>query len=177
MLHVGGSLGFSAVNMLGAMGSLPLFRFYRGDEFSHTIESAVAIPRTEALSWRFQSGLGANFHGFSGGLLSFGNTLTLGSAGWLDSVRADWTAPAPKSLLGIFYRWIASAAAGQRSWLGLSALLNAEYEQLRRESLELAFDKSDEYLRWVLSAGHESIVRIQGRLNVSVFAVLPLPSK
>ncbi|GHV95108.1 hypothetical protein AGMMS50293_14280 [Spirochaetia bacterium] len=172
VLHIGGNLGFSAINMFGVLGYLPLFDFYQGDEFTHTVESAVAIPRDEELSWRAQSNLGAGFYGFSGSILSFSNTFTFGSSGWLESISAEWTAPTRRSLLSIFYNWIARTARTQSSWLSLSSLLNSKYEQMRKESLELSFDHSGDYLRWTLGLGHESIIRILGRLNFSVFAKL-----
>ncbi|MDR2258915.1 MAG: hypothetical protein LBE14_07185 [Treponema sp.] len=172
MLNLTGSLGFSAVNMFGAFGVLPLLPLYQGDEFSHVLETSVAIPQDEDISWRVQSRQAAAFFGFSGGTLGFTNTVTTGSAGWVESFILDWTVPTRKSLLSIFYGWIASAAQTQSSWLALSDLLNADYEQLRKETLELAFDHSGDYLQWSLIAGHESIIRILGRLNFSVFAKL-----
>ncbi|MDR0624732.1 MAG: hypothetical protein LBG10_09945 [Treponema sp.] len=172
MLNLTGSLGFSAVNMFGAFGVVPLLPFYQGDEFTHALETSVAIPRNEDLSWRVQSHQAAAFYGFYGGTLGFTNTVTSGSSGWVESFILDWTVPTRKSLLSVFYGWIAAAAQTQSSWLALSDLLNTNYEQLRRETLELAFDHSGDYLQWSLIAGHESIIRILGRLNFSVFAKL-----
>ena len=173
MLNLSGSLGFSAINMFGALGYRPLFNFYQTDEFTHTIEAAVIFPVNEDVSWRMRSVLGAGFRGFSGGTLNLVNTLAFNSGGyWLESLIADWTVPVKKSLLGVFYDWIATAAARQSSWLTLSSLLNQEYEQLRSESLELAFDKTGEYLRWTVTAAHEETVRILGRLNFTVFIKL-----
>jgi hypothetical protein len=170
LLNLAGSLGFSAVNIFGAFGVLPVFSFYQGDEFTHALESSVAVPREEDLSWRFQSTLNGVFHGFSGAELGFTNTLTAGSSGWLESFVLDWTVPTRKSLLSLFYAWIAAAARTQDSWLALSDLMNTGYEQLRKESLELAFDRSGDYLQWTIVLGHESIIRILGRLYFSVFA-------
>ncbi|MDR1319031.1 MAG: hypothetical protein LBJ90_05350 [Treponema sp.] len=172
MLSLGGSLDFSALNMFGAFGVYPFLKFYQGDEFSHTLEAALAIPRDEDLSWRAQSALGMGFHGFTGGELGMGNTLTIGSAGWAESLTLDWTVPTRRSLLSIFYGWIASIAGSQSSWLVLADLMNAEYEQLRKETLELSFSHDKNYLRWDIVMGHESIIRIFGRLNFSVFAKL-----
>ncbi|MDR1588285.1 MAG: hypothetical protein LBS57_12580 [Treponema sp.] len=174
MLNLSGSLGFSALNMFGAFGVYPFLKFYRGDEFSHNLEAAIAIPRDEDLSWRVQSALGTNFHGFAGGELGLNNTLTLGSAGWSESLTVDWTVPTRRSLLSMFYSWIASLLGTQSSWLVLADLMSAEYEQLRKETLELSFDHDGDYLRWNITAGHESIIRIFGRLNFSVFARLGL---
>ena len=172
-LNLAGSLGFSAMNMFGVMGYLPLFKFYKSDEFTNGIETSVIIPAGEEVSWRIQSAAGAGFYGFSEAQLNFTNTLTLRSEWvWMESIRADWTVPLQKSLLSIFYAWIAGAAEKQRSWLGLSSLLNSEYEQLRCESLELSLEKNTDLFRWKLSLGHESIIRILGKLNFSVFAKL-----
>jgi hypothetical protein len=172
MLSLGGNLGFSAVNMFGALGMLPLFSFYQGDEFTHNLEISAAIPRQEKTSWRFQSRLGGSFSGFSGAALGFANTLTAGSTGWLESFILDWTAPTQKSLLSLLYNWIAAGIRGQSSWLAASGLMDAGYEQLRKESLELSVDHSEDYLQWTASLGHESIIRVLGRLYFSVFAKL-----
>lgn len=172
MLSLNGNLGFSAVNMFGAFGVLSLFPFYLGDQFTHTLETTVAIPRDEEISWRLQSSLSAAFHGFSGGELGFTNTFTAGSTGWLESSILAWTVPTRKSLLSLFYNWINAAARTQRSWLALTGLLNTRYEQLRKETMELAVDHSGDYLRWTLIIGHESMIRILGRLSFSVFAKL-----
>jgi hypothetical protein len=171
--YLGGSLGYSAINMFGLMGYLPLFKFYQGDEYTHSLEAAFSFPKDENVSWRIQSSAGASFHGFSGGMLNLVNTLTFRSGGnWLESASLDWTVPAPNSLLGVFYKWIAETAQEQGSWFGLSSLLNSDYEQFRRESLELVLDKTENNFRISLSLGHESVVRILGRLNFSAFVKL-----
>jgi len=178
ILNIGGSLNFSAINMFGRLGYSPIFKFYQSDEFTHSATAAVIIPKNENVSWKVQSILGAGFKGFSGAVLNFVNTLSLNSGGlysdlyWTESFVLDWTVPTKKSILSIFYNWVAAAAAKQGSWLTLSALLNSNYEQLRRESLELAFDKTTDYLRWRISAGHEEIIRIQGKLEFTTFLKL-----
>ena len=173
MLNIGASLGFSAVNMFGAFGYLPLFKFYKSDEFTHLLETAVIIPRGEDVSWRIQSAAGASFHGFEGGVLNFANTLTLRNNGlWLESAVLDWTVPIKKSLIGVFYNWIAEKAAKQDSWLNLSTLLKSDYEHFRKESLELAFEQTEDNFRVMCSLGHETIIRILGRLNLTSFVKL-----
>ena len=172
MLNVGGGLSFSAINMFGRMGYSPVFKFYQSDEYTHTVEAAVIIPKGEDVTWRFQSVLGAGFRGFSGSVLNFVNTFTMRSEYWTESLISEWTVPTKKSLLSVFYNWIAAGAAKQNSWLTFSALLNSDYEQLRRESLEAVFDKSSDYLRWTVSAGHEEIIRILGRLEFTTFIKL-----
>jgi len=170
MLNIAGSLGFSAVNMFGALGYLPLFNFYKSDEFSHAAEVAVIIPRGGDVSWRIQSALGLSFLGFEGGALNFSNTLTLHNKGlWLESAVVDWTVPVKTSLVGFFYNLAAAKTAGQGAWLNLSKLLNSDYEHLRRESLELAFEQTEDNFRVMCSIGHEAIIRILGRLNLTGF--------
>jgi hypothetical protein len=174
ILNVGSSLDFSAINLFGALGSKPLFTFYSSDEFTHAITVSTAFPRGEIPSWRVQSGLGMHFQGFAGASLDTRNTLTLakgaGSAGWIESIEADWTVPTTRSLLSLFYNFLVRGALTQSSWLSLTDLLNSEYEQFRKDTLTLALDRSSGYLAMDLTVGHESIIRIPGRLNFSVFA-------
>jgi hypothetical protein len=172
--------------MFGAMGYKPLLKFYRSDEYTSGLEAAVIIPRDEEVSWRVQSMIGAGYQGFSGGKLNLTNTLTLRSGNnWMESLKGEWTIPVQKSLLGLFYGWIADAVEKQSSWLGISSLLNSEYEHLRINSLELTLDsaqkiplsrltESEVFIRWRLSVGHEVLIRILGRLNFSAFARLNL---
>jgi hypothetical protein len=172
LLNVGSTLGFSSVNLFGALGSTPVFKFYATDEINNSLAVSTAFPRGEAVSWRIQESLGFSFQGFSGASLGAKNTFTLGSSGWIESIEADWTVPTKKSLLSIFYNFLTRIARTQSSWLSLTELLDSEYEQFRKETIEIAVDKSDNYFSWSLTAGHESIIRILGRLNFSVFAKL-----
>jgi len=165
-LNIGGSLGFYAINMFGSMGHHPLFKFYQTDEYSHSIDASVYIPRDEDISFRVQSVLSAGFRGVGGGLLNLVNTLTLRSEGyWLESFVLGWEAPVKKNLLGFFYDWYVSTLKKQKPLSGISSLLNSNYEKLRKETLEAVFDKQTDYLRWSVIAGHEEIIRIQGKLN------------
>ncbi|GHV90869.1 hypothetical protein AGMMS50268_13720 [Spirochaetia bacterium] len=170
MLSLSGNLGFSSVNIFGAYGASPLFSFYESDEFTHALDASVAFPRGEATSYRFQSAMATGFYGFSGGVLDLGNTITLGSAGWVESLLVNWTVPTKKSLLSVLYNYFTRAMGTQRSWLTLGGILDSPYEQLRKETLELSLDRSGDYLKMALAAGHESMIRVQGRLNLSVFA-------
>jgi hypothetical protein len=174
-LTVAGGLGFSAINMFGAFGVLPVFNFYQSDEYTHSIEASFIIPRNEDVSWRVQSVFGAGFRGFTDGELNFTNTLSIRSGGnWTESFVASWEAPTKRNLLSIFYDWMTTSLIRQNFLPGISSLFNSPYEQLRRESLEIIIDKSTDYLRWTVVAGHEEIIRILGRLNFTSFIKLRL---
>jgi len=174
-LNLGGTLGFSAINMFGVMGYTPVFRFYQSDEFSHTIDAAISIPKEEDISWRIQSILGANFMGFTGGMLSLVNTFSYSSDRyWTESFLIAWETPSRNSIVGVIYNWFVSSVERQGDWINLSSVLNSSYEMLRRETLELTFDKSTDYLRWSITAGHEDIIRIIGRVNFTTFVKLRL---
>ena len=185
-LNLGAGLNFSSVNMFGAMGVFPVFSFYRGDEFSHSLDSQIAFPKGETVSWSIRSDEAAFFHGFAGAELTLNNTLTVNSSTrigegsrWTDNLSAAWTAPAEKSLLGTLYAAFTRMARGQGSWLTLANLAESEYEQLRKETLEFIFEKvpdvtEGDYVRFSLALGHESIVRIFGRLNLSVYGKLTI---
>ena len=172
-LNLGGGLGFYAINMFGNMGYNPIFKFYQTDEYSHSIDAAVFIPKYEDISYRIQSVLSAGFKGAGGGLLSFVNTYTIKSEGyWLESFVSGWEVPIKKSALGDFYKKFITSSERQNSWLKLNSFFSQKHEQLRKESVELVFDRQTDYMRWSVIAGHEEIVRIQGRLNLSTYIKL-----
>jgi hypothetical protein len=85
-----------------------------------------------------------------------------------------------KSLLGALYSKFTGMAGSQSSWLPLAGIAGEEYEQIRKETLEFVFEhspaassaSSNDSNRYSLILGHESSVRVFGRLNLSVFAKL-----
>jgi hypothetical protein len=172
--------------MFGAMGVYPLFSFYQGDEFTHSIEGTVTFPKDEIVSWGIRSEGAMVFYGFSGSEFSLNNTFTYRSetrigegSRWTDSLIATWTVPTEKSLLGTVYAAFIRMARNQKSWLVLANIAESQYEQLRRETLEFVVEKipdstKDNNLRFSIAAGHESIIRIFGRLNLSVFGKLAI---
>ncbi|MFP3041458.1 hypothetical protein LQZ19_06505 [Treponema primitia] len=176
MLSYGTSLSFSSINIFGSLGTVPLFTFYQTDEFRHTLIAAVNVPKNESLSWRFQDELGLNFFGFTGSILSLSNTLTAGTAensfGILDGFTLEWTVPAKKTLLGLLYDWYCGKVQNSTNWPALSRISQMEYERLRLESLELVIDTTADDPKLSIILGHESIIRILGRLSLSAFGKL-----
>ena len=180
-LIFGAVLGFSSVNMFGAMGVAPLFNFYQGDEFSHSVETQIFFPKNEIVSWMIRADESMTFYGFRGAELAINNTFTINSPGrigegnrWTDSLNVSWTVPMEKTLLGNFYSLFTGMAGRQSSWLTLAKIAEYDYELLRRESLEFVFERipnafDGDYNRFSIILGHESIVRIFGRLYLSVF--------
>ncbi|WP_010256662.1 hypothetical protein [Treponema primitia] len=176
MLSYGTSLSFSSLNIFGALGTVPLFTFYQTDEFRHTLIAVVNVPKNESLSWRFQDELGLDFFGFSGAVLSLSNTITAdttgSSYGILDGFTLEWTVPAKKTLLGLLYDWYCGKVQNSPNWPALSRMAEMEYERLRQESLELVIDTTAEDPKLSVILGHESIIRILGRLSLSAFEKL-----
>jgi hypothetical protein len=183
MLTLNGSLGFSALNIFGALGAVPVFRFYQTDEFRHTLIAAVNIPGNEAPRWRFQDELRLDFFGFAGSTLSVSNTYAAGlssatainsnAADFLESLAFEWTVPAQNTLLGLLYEWLCGKVRNAASWPALSRLASMDYEGLRKETLELVLDASGsagaDELKVSVLMGHESLVRVFGRLTLSAF--------
>jgi hypothetical protein len=132
----------------------------------------ISIPKEEAVSWRLQDEQTMTFHGFIGAELALTNTLTVGSAGWMEGFSLNWTVPAKKTLLGTLYIWLTDKVRDQSTWPALSLLAEAEYERLRKETLELVIDKSGDKAKVSVVLRHESIIRIMGRLYLSAFAQL-----
>lgn len=168
---IASALTFNSVNLWGAFGYMPVFSFYQ-DEFTHRLEGSLALPRNDALTWRFQDELLLSIYGFTGAEFTLTNTLTLTADSRVESLEIAWTAPAPQSLLGILYIWLSDKARDMSAWPALSHLANTAFERLRKETLEATIESSQDVLRTAFTLGHESIIRILGRFNWSVFAKL-----
>ncbi|MDR2796297.1 MAG: hypothetical protein LBB47_06280, partial [Spirochaetaceae bacterium] len=173
-LGTGGGLRFSSINMFGAFGTLPLFKFYENDEYNTSLSAAVAIPKGENVSWRVQAGQLLVFYGFKGAMFQFEDLVTVLADGWTGTFKVDWVSPSEKSLLGTLYNWVFSKFSRQSSWPALQELALADIERVRQESLELSLDRRDNLGSLTLSLQHKSIVRILGRLNLEVFARLDI---
>ncbi|MCL2276361.1 MAG: hypothetical protein FWC21_00540 [Treponema sp.] len=175
-LNFSGNLLFSAINMFGAMGYLPLFNFYMTDDFSHSIETTVNIARNEKTNWGVQSKFSAGFRGFTAGTLEFNNLFTYRSNGnWSENFTMVWEAPVKRNLLSVFYDWATGPLrknSESNSWNFLSTVFAGDYTLLRKETLELYFGSANDEFRFSVAAGHEEIIRILGQLNLSSYIKL-----
>ncbi|MDR1507548.1 MAG: hypothetical protein LBI67_10655 [Treponema sp.] len=169
---VSSTMGFSGVNLFGSMGTYSLFNFYRNDEFRHSVSGLFSFPKNEDPAWRLQAEQNLNFFGSAGAELGITNTLTTGSSGWVESLAVLWTVPAERTLLSRVYDGIMGRLGNTENFPGVSSLAQSEYERLRRESLELVIDKTGDYGEYSVILGHESLVRILGRLTLSAFSKL-----
>jgi hypothetical protein len=171
-LRYSGGVAFQALNVFGAFGSNPVFSVYQSDEYSHSLEAAISLNRGEEPSWRAQAGQRAGFYGFQGGVLSLLNTFNAGSGFWSDSLSVEWTAPVQKSLLATWYDAFMGRMEDSEHWSYLRELARTDYERLRKESLEMSLEHGEETTKLSFTVGHESIIRIVGSLNLSLFGRL-----
>ncbi|MCL2833685.1 MAG: hypothetical protein FWD78_10985 [Treponema sp.] len=180
-LSFGGTLNFSAINLFGSLGASPVFSFYSSDQFTHSLDAVITMHYGEKTGYRLQAAQDLSFRGFSGAELRLNNSLTIGSSGYYndqnritDTAGLAWTRPMEKTILGIFYSSVMAAAEKQDSWPTLSELGRTAYDLLCRENVDFIYEYipglTSAQSRFTLSAGHESIVRIFGRLNLSVYA-------
>ncbi|MDR2509006.1 MAG: hypothetical protein LBC77_00005 [Spirochaetaceae bacterium] len=172
ILGFGGALRFSAVNLFGAYGTARLFSFYQNDEIRHALSAAVALPKHDEPSWRIRAEQGAVFYGFRGAELHFTNAVTLLRSGWLLGLGVEWHTGAEKTLAAALFDWFIGKFESNAQSPALSSLAAAPRERLRKEKLQLDLDFSGIEPRASLSAGHESIVRVTGRLSFILFAAL-----
>ncbi len=172
VLNINTSLRFFSVNLFGAFGAVPIMKFYQSDEFSNRLEGSVAFPRGEDISWQLLAGQSVSFFGFTDAVLALDNTMTLTDQGWSESLKIDWLVPTKKSLLSVFYNFLMGKALGQSHFPALADMAAQPFSQLRNESLELSINKTEDDMIVGFQAGHESIIRIQGKFYFSVFAKL-----
>jgi hypothetical protein len=167
------ALNFSGINLFGSMGTTPIFYFYRNDEFHHSIAGVFSFPKSEKPVWRLQAEQNLSFFGAKGAELEIHNTFTTGSTGWIESVALLWTVPAEKTLLSLIYDKATGRLKDTENFPALKSLATSSYERLRRESLELVIDRSGgDYGDYSVILGHESLVRILGKLTLSAFSKL-----
>ena len=191
VLTVSSGFGFSSINLFGAMGSRPLFKFYRNDEFRHSITGIISFPRNEDALWRIQAEQNLSIYGFSGAELGILNTFTfIGNGrtgwteenrtgwiggrrtGWMESLILLWTIPREKTLLSSIFSAGINKISESRNFPIMSELALSEHERFIRESLEIILDNSSEYGIYSFILGHESVVRIIGKLTLTGFAKL-----
>jgi hypothetical protein len=166
------TLNFSGINLFGAMGTTPIFYFYRNDEFRHSIAGVFSFPKSEDPVWRLQAEQDLRFFGAEGAELEIRNTFTTGSTGWIESVALLWTVPAKKTFLSLIYDKAMGKLTSADNFPAIKSLATSSYEKLRRESLELVIDRSEDYGDYSVILGHESLVRILGKLTLSAFSKL-----
>jgi hypothetical protein len=165
-------LGFSSINLFGAMGVYPVFRFYQNDELRHSITGIISFPESEEPQWRIQAEQSLGIYGFKGAELAINNAITAVASGWTENVTLLWTVPREKTLLSSIYGAIIRKAAGNSFFPLLDELAGSDYERLIRESLEFIADHSGTKGIYSVILGHESLVRILGRLTLTGFAKL-----
>jgi hypothetical protein len=166
------SLGFSAINLFGSMGSRPVFSFYQNDEIRHSLSYALSLPKGEDPVWRFQAEQSLGFFGFKGAELTAVNTFTASLPGYSDGVTIYWSIPRDKTLLGTLYENGMNRLAGRNYLPAINELAASDHEKLIRESLSFSVENYDHAKTYSVVLGHESIVRIMGKLTLTGFANL-----
>jgi hypothetical protein len=164
------SLGFSAINLFGAMGTYPVMKFYQNDEIRHSISGILSFPKDEDPLWRIQAEQNLGFYGFKGAELSITNSITAAKAGWTEGVGLYWNIPREKTLLGTLYENGMNKIAGKNYMPAFNELAASEHEKIIRESLEFYIERLDDYTVYSFMLGHESVVRVMGRLTLTGFA-------
>ncbi|MDR2181125.1 MAG: hypothetical protein LBN92_00430, partial [Treponema sp.] len=164
------SLGFSAINLFGAMGSYPVMTFYQNDELRHSIAGVFSFPEDEDAVWRIQAEQNLGFYGFKGAELSITNTLTASIPGWTEGVGLYWNIPREKTLLGTLYEKGMNRIAGKKYLPAINDLAASEHEKIIRESFEFYIERLDHETVYSVLLGHESVVRVLGKLTLTGFA-------
>lgn len=166
-----GSLSFSAMNLFGAFGSVPTFSFYASDEFSHSIEAQAIFGDDASTTWQTTLRNNAAFYGFTDSRLGLSNTVVIASESWSEGVMVSWTSPAPKSFLGAVYWGIMRPLGSKHEMPAFAELAASPTIRERRETLEFSISDGTAFA-WTCSLGHESIIRVAGRLTLNAFMKL-----
>jgi hypothetical protein len=169
---------FTAGNFFGAYGKFPIFRFYQSDELNSMVSYHLKMPKQDEPSWDLIIDQNLWFFGFYGSSLSLGDTITVGSEGNAYALMLNWTVTQKDNLLGKLYAALINRFAGNTLSPSLSFFANADRVFQRIEKLKYTYDGtgkgSGKEPIVTISIGHESVVRITGHLNFSLFATLDI---
>ena len=166
-----GSLQFSAINVFGAFGSSPIFRFYKSDELNHSVSASAEFPKSEDTEWSLEFRQSLAFFGFTDSRLSLSNTTRTGTAGLTQGSALSWTVPQGRSLMKSMFRSISGAAAGWKNGPLFTEFAASEPTAERRETFEIAVSAAED-ISWTWAAKHESILKAAKKLTWIAFAAL-----
>lgn len=165
---------FTADNFFGAYGKVPVFRFYQSDEFNTLVSYNLKLPKEEKPSWDITLDQDLWFFGFYGSSLSLGDTITVGSEGNIYAVTLNWTVAQQTNLPGKIYAALIDRFAGNTLSPSLAFFANSNRTFQRVEKLQFTYNAAGREPVVTVSIGHESVVRITGHLNFSLFASLDI---
>jgi hypothetical protein len=165
---------FTADNFFGAYGKIPVFRFYQSDEFNTLVSYHLKLPKQEEAAWDVTLDQDLWFFGFSGSSLSLSDTITVGSAGNIYAFALNWTVAQQNNLPGKIYAALIDRFAANTVSPSLAFFANADRVFQRVEKLKYTYNATGLKPVITISIGHESVVRISGHLNFSIFANLDI---
>jgi hypothetical protein len=165
---------FTADNFFGAYGKVPVFRFYQSDELNTMVSYHLKLPKEEEAVWDLTFDHDLWFFGFYGSSLSLGDTITIGSAGNIYSLTLNWTVTQKNNLPGRIYGYLINRFAENTLSPSLAFFANAGRVFQRVEKLSYTYNGTGKEPVTTITIGHESVVRITGYLNFSIFANLDI---
>jgi hypothetical protein len=165
---------FTADNFFGAYGKIPVLRFYQSDELNTLVSYHLKLPKQEYPSWDVTLDQDLWFFGFYGSSLSLGDTITVGSAGNIYAFTLTWTVVQQNNLPGKIYAALIDRFAENTLSPSLAFFANSSRVFQRVEKLKYTYNATGLEPVVTVSIGHESVVRISGHLNFSLFASLDI---
>jgi hypothetical protein len=165
---------FSAEEIFGAHGKIPLFRFYQADEFNTALSYHLRLPKREDAVWSITLDQDFWFFGFYGSNLSLGDTVSITSSGNIYALTLSWTAIQQENLPGKILSLFINRFSENTFSPSLAFFANAGRVFQRVEKLKYTYNGTGDNPVTTLSLGHESIVRITGHLQFSLFANLDI---
>jgi hypothetical protein len=163
---------FTADNFFGAYGKIPVFSFYQSDEFNNMLNYHVKLPKQEDAVWDATLDQDLWFFGFRGSSLTLGDSITVGSAGNIYSVSLTWTVTQDGNLPGKIYGYLIDRFSENTMSPSLAFFANSARIFQRIEKLKYTYNGTGIEPLVTVSLSHESVVRITGHLNFSIFANL-----
>lgn len=169
-LDLGGRIEYSALGLFGAFGYYACPSFFKDDEYSQLLDLSVLLSEEEPL-WNLKAEQYMGFYGFLGSLLTLNNKLELTNDFYSDTLELFWTVPQKNTFLGTVYSLALDSLQIRNNSPVLSELTKSDTSILRRESLFLSIENAESY---GFKLSHESIVRVDTRLELNAFCSLEI---
>jgi hypothetical protein len=165
---------WTAINLFGASGTRSLFKFYRDDEFNNMLSLLLEFPKQEDVKWNLTLDQDLWFFGFRGSSLAFSDTLSFGPSGNTYTFTLRLSQFQDDNLVGKLYRYVTGRFSDSSFSPLLASFANAKLEHLQSENVTFTYNDTGTNPRGSFSLGHESRVRIAGRMSFSLFLNLDI---
>ncbi|MCX7655623.1 MAG: LamG domain-containing protein [Treponemataceae bacterium] len=176
--QIRGNLQWTAANLFGAYGMVPLFSWYRDDSLNYGIEGSSTFVEYHIDTWSLSFFHQITLYDFQKNQGIIEGRVSVTSDSWTIYQSFSASRRGDKSLLATLYKeW-----QQQENPLGKAFPFIEESRQQNplftlQDSLSIKITQQNDTTSWTFSGSHESVVTVTGRFKVTAFGRIYLTSE